>query len=105
MYFELDLVPSTLTFTEPLDGGPFPYLIDVGALRQQVRAGFLEGIGVAETPSLSVTLSNDGNRVAGIVRQPFRTRGRVFDDAGALYFAGYVTDVVYGRTVELILDA
>lgn len=104
MRLVLALDPSAVEITEPLAGGMFPYLLAVGSLRISARAGYLSGIGVGESPSLTVQIDNSGNRAAAIVGQPLRARADVFDGAVGV-FSGYVSGIVYGRTIELTIEA
>ena len=101
----LALEPSELEFTEPSAGGALPYLADAGELHEQARAGYITGLGIGETPSLVLTLTNHGRRVAGIIRQPLRARADFYDDAGRLRFSGLVASIAYGRTITLTIDA
>ena len=101
----LSLPPSEIEFTEALSGGKFPYLLDVSALRIAARAGYISGLGVGESPSLTFTLDNAGNRAADIVGHPLRARCAVYDDADAEYFSGAVSAVAYGRILEVTVEA
>jgi len=101
----LDLGGNEIEFTEPLSGGAFPYLLEVGELRIAARAGYLSGLGVGESPSLAVTLDNAGNRAAGIVGAPLRATASVYDDDDSVYWAGIVSAASYGRTIGLTIDA
>jgi hypothetical protein len=105
MHLVLHLTPAAVTFTEPTSGGAYPLLLEVGTMRLGVRAGADSGLQVGETTNLAVTLDNSGRRAATIVGRPLRSAAEVYDDAGALFFAGLVSLVSYGRTVVLEIEA
>lgn len=105
MRLVLHLTPAAVSFSEPTSGAAWPLLLEVGALRLAVRAGEASGIEVGEAPSVTVTLDNRGRRAATIVGRPLRAAAEVYDDAGALFFAGMVARVEYGRVVTLELQA
>lgn len=84
---------------------PYPFVQRVGDLVQAARAGDDSGIGVGESANLSVTLANPKRRVAALIGRPVRVRADVMADDGSLFFAGVITDVDYGSTVELQLEA
>lgn len=96
---------ASIEFTERLAGGQFPYLQGVGSLRRAVRAGYRSGLGVGESPSLAVTLNNDGNRAADIIGHPLRASAAVYDDADDLIWSGAISRIVYGRVIELTVEA
>lgn len=95
---------SRLEFTFPRARGPFPYLLEFGNLREAARAGNLTGIAAGESSSLTVKLDNPQGKVARIVRRPLRARAEIFDD-DVLYFAGYVGPIVYGREIDITVEA
>ena len=105
MRLVVDLGGNEIEFTEPLSGGAFPYLLEVGTLRIAARAGYISGLGTVESPSLTVTLDNAANRAAGIIGQPLRAQATVYDDDGSTYWVGIVSAVSYGRTIALTVDA
>ena len=105
MRLVLDLGGNEIEFTEPLSGGAFPYLLEVGELRIAARAGYLSGLGVGESPSLAVTLDNAGNRAADIIGAPLRAAASVYDDDDSVYWSGIVSAASYGRTIGLTIDA
>lgn len=105
MRLVLTLGGAQVEFTEPLSGGQFPYLLEVGVLRIQARAGYLSGLGVGESPSLSVTLDNSANRVADIIGAPLRARATVYDDDESVFWAGIVSGISYGRTLDITVEA
>lgn len=105
MRLVVDLGGNEIEFTEPLSGGAFPYLLEVGSLSIAARAGYISGLGVGESPSLEVALDNSGNRVAGIVGQPLRAPLTVYDADDSVFWQGIVSSVRYGRTITLTVEA
>ena len=105
MRLVLDLGGNEIEFTEPLSGGAFPYLFEVGTLRIAARAGYISGLGVGESPSLAVTLDNASNRAADIIGSPLRARATVYDDDGSTYWSGVIAAASYGRVIGLTVDA
>lgn len=105
MRLVLTIGANPVEFAEVGSGGGFPYLLDVGDLHVAVRAGYLSGLGVGESPSLAVTLDNTGNRAAGIIGQPLRARATVYDDDDSVYWSGIVSTIEYGRTVAMNIEA
>lgn len=105
MRLVVQLGGGQVEFTEPLSGGTFPYLIEVGDLLVAARAGYISGLGVGESPSLAVVLDNAANRAATIIGAPLRAAATVYDDTGAEYWSGIISAATYGRTVGLTIDA
>lgn len=96
---------ATLEFTEPRAGGPYPWLIGRGELHMQARAGHLEGLGATESPSLPVTLDNDGGQAVAALGRPLRALATMFDDDGDEQLSGLIARVAPGRTLELTIEA
>jgi hypothetical protein len=105
MRLVVDLGGNEIEFTEPLSGGAFPYLLEVGTLRIAARAGYISGLGVGESPSLAVTLNNAGDRAADIIGAPLRSVATIYDDDGSVYWSGIVSAASYGRTLGITIDA
>ena len=102
MHVDIELAGGTLRFTEPTDlAGAYRYLLDFGSLHMSASVG---ESGSGETPSLNITLQNDDNRVALMLGSPLRARATVYDGA-EVYFVGVVSQVSYGRTIVLTLEA
>lgn len=105
MRLDLALEPSVISFTRVADGGEFPWMLTVGTLRLQARAGHLTGIGVGETPSLQVVLDNKGKKAAKVIGRPLRVRATVYD-GDDLFFDGTVASIEYGRVaITLTLES
>jgi hypothetical protein len=105
MQLVLYLTPSAVTFTQPKDGGPYPWLMEVGSLRLKVRAGFLPSIGSTETPSILVNMDNTGKQVSSVIRRPLRRKAEVYADDGSLLFSGVVAGIAYGSVIILSLES
>jgi len=105
MRLVLALSPSAIEFTRRGGSGPYPLLLSVGTLRLAARAGQVSGIGATESTSLTVSLDNAGRRAATLLGRPLRVGAEVYDDADELLFAGIVSTVEYGRTLDLTLEA
>ncbi len=105
MRLELQLQPSIISFTMARDGGVLPWLLEVGMLRIQVRAGHLAGIGAGETPSLTVKLDNSGHKATKVIGRPLRARATVYDGDGSVFFEGVVASVAYSRVITLVLES
>ena len=105
MRLVVELGGGQVEFTEPLSGGAFPYLLEVGELRVAARAGYISGLGVGESPSLEVVLDNAGKRAADILGQPLRSLATVYDDDGSEYWSGVISAATYGRTIVSTVDA
>lgn len=97
------LDPSAIEFTEKR--GRFPYLLDHGPIREQARAGYLAGLATGEPASVDVTLSNEGNRCARLLRQPIRAPAVLYGDDNELLFSGLIAGLTYGITISITLDA
>lgn len=105
MKLVLYLDPSAIEIGEELSAAKMPYLSSVGVLRMQARAGYISGLGVGQTPSLTVTLDNCANAVADIIGQPLRKRADVLNDDGTPHWQGVVADISVGRTINLTIGA
>lgn len=105
MRLVLALASSSLEFGEPNSGGPFPYLLEVGALRTSARAGSAIGIAATEAPSVEVTLDNRGRKAAKIIGRPLRIGAEIYDDSDALFFSGTVSSIRYGARISLDLES
>lgn len=103
MRLVLDIAGAPIEFTSLTDDGPYPYLISVGTLQIAARAGRLAGLGVGESPSLDVLLANNERQTAPLIGLPLRARATVYDDDGAVFFAGAVENILFGRTITLKL--
>lgn len=82
---------------------PYPWLTGVGTLRESALGGDDSAFGAGATPSLRVQLDNSGRQLTRIVGLPLREPAEVFDDDGASFFAGLVSNVELGPTVTLEL--
>lgn len=100
----LALDPSDVTFTEQGADGPFPHLVAIGTLRIAVRAGTVSGIGSTESTSASATLDDIDGKVSSIIGRPVRVRADLYDHED-LFFSGLVTDISYGETISLTIQA
>jgi hypothetical protein len=96
--------PNPIEFTLPEALGPYPYVLEFSNLRLAARAGHLSGLGVGESPSMQVKLTNREGRVARMIGQPLRVLAEVWED-GELYFAGLVQSAEYGRQIALNIEA
>jgi hypothetical protein len=67
--------PNPIEFTLPEALGPYPYVLEFSNLRLAARAGHLSGLGVGESPSMRVKLTNREGRVARMIGQPLRVLG------------------------------
>lgn len=105
MKLVLYLDPAQIEIGEALSDSAMPYLISVGVLRMQARAGYISGLGVGESPSLEVTLDNCQNRVADIIGQPLRKRADVLEDDDTPYWQGIVSALSYGRDITITIGA
>lgn len=105
MLARFHLGQAVIEIGEELSGAAYPYLKAIGALRMQARAGYITGLGVGETPSLTLTLNNCGNRVADILRQPLRKRCDVVNADGSFYWQGIVSGLAYDRDVTVTVSA
>lgn len=82
----------------------FPLLAEMGALRSAARAAHLEGIGTSESPNVTVTLNNVGNKANDLIGFPLRARARIEQD-GETLFEGVVSRVDYGVALNLEISA
>lgn len=101
----LDLDGAQVTFDRQQSTGAYPWLVEVGVLRQSARAGTLSGLGRNQTPDLSIVLDNRGKQAVSLIGYPLRRRAQAFDKAGALFFSGTVARVAVGRNMTLTLEA
>lgn len=99
------LDPSDITFCEPTDSGPFPYVLTVSELRTIARAGQAIGIAATESASVVVTLDNCARRVATIIRRPLRVFAQIIDDTNELFFEGFVSLITYARVLSIEISA
>lgn len=94
MRLVLTLGSSAVEFCEQNAGGRYPYLLTVGELSLAARAG--EAFGIVATKSSSVTATLSA-RAANVVRRPLRVAAEIYDDADAIFFAGTVSAIRYGK--------
>lgn len=101
------LPPSAITISEINDvAAKHRYLVNVGTLRMSARAGDSSvEFGNGSTSQLDLTFSNEGKRFATLTGSPFRTRVDVYDDDGALFFAGLVALIAFGRQIVWTLKS
>jgi hypothetical protein len=100
------LTPSALEITPLNDpSGAHRYLISIGALHLAARAGNPSASDAGESPSLAVTLSNEGKRLSAIAGCPMRARVDVYDDDDALFFSGLIASISFGRAIVWTLEA
>ena len=104
MRLSLELAGGTVEFTQ-VDDGPYPYLTSVGTLRIAARAGTLAGLGVGESPSVAVALDNTERQVAAIIGNPLRGIATITYDDGEPFFAGAVSNITFGRSIDLVVTA
>jgi hypothetical protein len=102
MKLRLAIGAAEVEFTEA--GGPYPLIVAVGSLHMTARSGDPSDTASDETPSVVVSLNNDGNIAAGIVDVPLRALGAIDNDDGSEYFSGIVSQVDFGRTVDITLE-
>lgn len=105
MRLVLTLGDAAVEFTGELSGGKMPYLQSLSALRMAARAGYLSGLGVGESPSVTAVLSNAGRRVAGIIGHPIRCIGAAYDAAGNLLLQGPISGATFGKTISITIEA
>lgn len=96
---------SPLTFTFPIDSGPYPWLDSVGTKRAKVRAGHIPSIGANETPSIDFNLNNVNNVASTLIGIPLRKKVEVYDDNDKLFFSGLVSKIAYGSVLIVSSDA
>ena len=94
-----------LTFTEPVDGGAYPWLTKVGALLLAARAGHLSGVGVGESANMTVELDNTRRQAATLLGFCPRAPAVVYDDEGDEFFSGLVQRLDFGAVLVLTLEA
>lgn len=105
MRVEIELTPSAISFSSVGGTGPYPYLVAVGSLRMAARAGDPASSVASETPSIVVSIANAENRAARILSVPLRARAVVYDDAEAEFFAGTISQVAFGRALDLTIES
>jgi len=94
-----------LEFTEPRNGGAYPWLGKVGALLLAVRAGHLSGVGVGESANMTVELDNVSRQAATLLGFCPRAPAVVYDDDGDEFFSGLVQRMEFGAVLTLTLEA
>jgi len=104
MRLVLTIDGSVIEFTPLNDSGPYPYLKGTTPIREGARAGASASFGSTETPSTTVSLKNDGGRVAEIIGNPMRARAELYDgDFRA--FSGFVQSIEFGLAITLRLES
>ncbi|MEO8133677.1 MAG: hypothetical protein ABI831_06860 [Betaproteobacteria bacterium] len=105
MRVEMDLDDGvTVEFCSGNAGGPFPYLRDVGQLRNAARAGAAAGLIGTESASVTIAFENCPQS-AEIIGQPLRRAVRAYDDADALFFEGFVSSIEYDAAITVEVGA
>lgn len=94
-----------LEFTEPVDGGAYPWLTKVGPLLLAARAGHLSGVGVGESANMTVELDNTRRQAATLLGFCPRAPAVVYDDDGDEFFSGLVQRLDFGAALVLTLEA
>jgi len=94
-----------LEFTEPKNGGEYPWLASVGTLLLAARAGHLEGAGVGEAANVVVELDNRKKQASALIGYRLRTSAWLFDDDDEELLAGVVQAMEFGNTLRLTLEA
>lgn len=105
MRVAVDLGSAVVEFSGPQSAGAYPWLLTVGALRIAARAGTPTGLTAGETPSVQVSLANDGKQASRILDVPLRRPVTIYEDNGDEYFAGIVAAVAIGRAYVLTVEA
>jgi hypothetical protein len=105
MRLVLDLDGTQVEFVQPGVDGEYPWLTKVGTLLLAARAGHLEGIGTGEAANVTVELDNTGRQASELIGYRPRTRGWIYDDAGAIFFVGLIQSIQYGWALVLTLEA
>lgn len=103
MRLTIALASASLTFHEPGADEAFPWLIDVGALREAARAGNGRG---TEAPNTTVALDNAQNKAGRILVAAERRRATLYDAAGRVHFEGIIQSIAPGlRELVLTIEA
>lgn len=91
------LEPGQLEITPVAFGGAYDWLLSVGQVSLIAYVGEALSAQDRLAASVEVAILNSGRQAARILGQPLRKRVSIYDDAGALFFDGYVSDLTYGR--------
>lgn len=100
----INLEGVPLEFTPINSGGKFPFLDSVGSLRIEARAGSVSGFGSGAAPTASFVLDNANNVVSDLIGAPLRALTQIYDDDDVLTFAGLVSSIRFGSTLEVTLE-
>lgn len=100
----LSLDPSEVAFTILGKDGPYALLLSISPIRQAARAGRQNGIGISESTSCVVQFDNTSRRASRIIGRALRVHAKVYDGE-TLFFAGTVSEIAYGTTIDVTIEA
>ena len=80
------------------------WLLSVDDLTLGARTGQYRGAYSDQNASVKLRLDNKDRQAVRMLGQPFRVRAEIYED-DALYFAGLVQGMDYGKTLELDIGA
>jgi hypothetical protein len=83
MMLDIEVPPSTISFTEPKHGGPYPLIVAVGTLTIRMS----DGRTPIESPNVVVSLDNTGKIAADVLGHPLRATATLYNDDGSQFFS------------------
>ena len=100
----LSLDPSDVAFTILGKDGPYALLLSISPIRLAARAGRQNSIGSAQSPTCVVQFENSAKQASRIIGRPLRVHAEIYDGED-LFFAGSVSDIEYGRTLDVTIQS
>jgi hypothetical protein len=99
----IELDSATISFHSAGADEPYPWLIEVGALREAARAGNGQS---TETANTTCAIDNAQNKAGRILEAAERRRATLYDDAGRVHFDGIIQSIAPGlRELVLTIEA
>lgn len=98
------IADTAIEMTTRENGGPHPWLVGISDVLLAARAGHLSGVGVGETPNMTIDIDNEDRQAATLLGRCLRARVDVYYPTDLL-MTGIVQAIVYGRTLTLTVEA
>lgn len=102
MRLAVQLDSSTLIFHGPHADEAYPWLLEVGAVREEARVGNGR---VTETANTTVAIENRRGKAEAMLDMAMRRRATLYDHADRVFFDGIIQSITPGRELILTIEA